>query len=329
MTASNPSTSTILGLPWIPNATALCNYLNLDPQTVRQVIEHPERHYKRVRVRKRVKGYRYLHCPTPLVKAVQAWILRTILEKVPVDEAATAFQKGKGLLNNVEPHRNNHYFACFDLTAFFDSITFNRVYGVFRALRYSADAAEMLAKLCTVRGRLPQGGVTSPYLSNIVCTRLDRRIRKFTENRHVTYTRYADDITLSAKSPAALFSCVPLIRKIIVEEGFDLNESKTRVLFPQDCRRVTGLIISRRRVSVGRRELHRIRACIHKIHTNKLTQDATFELIKHVNGWMSHLSDVDPIGMRNLKKYSAILKAKLPVRRVAAATNARKQTRQP
>lgn len=316
--ASEQSTATLLGLPWIPGVVELAQHLGLSVKLVQRLIDHPEWQYKRVLIPKRNRGYRELYCPTKILKAVQSWILRNILERVQVDPAATAYKRKLGLIDNLRPHQHNHFFVCIDLVGFFDSISSHRVQSIFEALGYPAAPAKMLTSLCTVGGKLPQGGVTSPYLSNIACMRLDRRIRKYVANKHVTYTRYADDITLSAKDQQTLFASVNLVRRIIAEEGLKVNDEKSRALFPHDRRRITGLVLaSDHRIGVGRDQRRLLRACIHHLESGSLKKKEVSELRQKVTGWMAFLKSVDKIGAAKLQAYWEQLQMSSP-RRLAA-----------
>ena len=55
-------------------------------------------------------------------------------------------------------------------------------------------------RICTVDGALPIGAPTSPVLSNIVSRRLDQAASRYRSGSH-RYTRYADDLTFSARKP--------------------------------------------------------------------------------------------------------------------------------
>lgn len=314
-----PSTR-LLGLPWLPGINELAGELNLSSSLLERMLKHPDWFYKVVSIPKRT-GYRELSCPSRSVKAVQAWILRHILEFVRLDEAATAYIRGRTLLDNVQPHQHNRYILCLDLEGFFDSITEPRVRGIFQGLGYPERSAQMLSRLCTYRGRLPQGGVTSPYLSNIACLKMDRRIRRYVGFRNVAYTRYADDITLSAADPKNLFACVRMVREIIVDEGFRINEDKTRVLFPRHSKRITGLVIDqhRDRIGVGRKQRKYLRARIHSYECGGLPQDERDKLGRHIQGWLAYMASVDKRAAKSLTAYWRELKVVSPVRAVAAS----------
>ena len=102
--------------------------------------------------------------------------------------------------DNVSPHKTNRYFICIDLEDFFPSISLNRVRKLFLLLGYSTRAVNILTRLCTCGEGLPQGAVTSPAISNLVVSKLDRRIGGYTSRRNIAYTRYADDITISCNN---------------------------------------------------------------------------------------------------------------------------------
>lgn len=315
------SAAGLLGLPWIPDILQLSFQLGLSEETLRSLVKSPERAYKRVLIPKRTRGYRELHCPNRTLKAVQSWILRNILESVKVDPAATAFKKGVGLLRNVQPHRQSHIFLCLDLEGFFDNVGYGKVRDIFLILGYSMTGAELLTRLCTVRGKLPQGGVTSPYLSNIACWRLDKRIRRFTSLRHVTYTRYADDITLSAKDPHHLYACAEFVKRIISEEGYKLNPAKTRVLFPHYRREITGLIVTNNHtVTTGRHKRRILRAMIHRLEVRRMRRPEREVLRNKVRGHLAFLNSVDRPAKLALEAYWTGLKASKASSRAAPST---------
>jgi hypothetical protein len=131
---------------------------------------------------------------------------------------------------------------------------------VFRTCGYDPKVCWALTRLCTFQGRLPQGAVTSPRLSNIISIKLDARLLGYARIHRMAYSRYADDLTFSANHPARLVGALKAVRKIVTDEGFSLNERKTRFMGPTRCRRVTGLIKHGDAWGVGRRAERGLRA---------------------------------------------------------------------
>lgn len=68
-----------------------------------------------------------------------------------------------------------------------------------------------LTSICTLNGYLPQGAPSSPCLSNLVSLRMDQRIGKYCDRHALTYTRYADDISISGNKLSVIKKLGPLL----------------------------------------------------------------------------------------------------------------------
>jgi hypothetical protein len=107
---------------------------------------------------------------------------------------------------------------------------------------------------------LPQGAPTSPIISNIVCQKLDHRLTGLAKRFGLKYTRYADDITFSSMHNVYQIGSEFNIelRRIITDQGFQLNENKTRLQKEGYRKEVTGLLVNER-VNVQKRYIKQIR----------------------------------------------------------------------
>jgi retron-type reverse transcriptase len=121
---------------------------------------------------------------------------------------------------------------------------------------------------------LPQGACTSPALSNLASRRLDSRLTGIARKLNYTYTRYADDLTFSHVEDGEAASAagsseykvgylLARIRHIAQDEGFTVNESKTRVLKRAARQEVTGVVVNDR-PGVPRPLYKRLRAILHR-----------------------------------------------------------------
>lgn len=267
-----------MGLPVIQDIDALAAVLGLSTKRLTWLLDRraPDEetgiscHYVDKRIAKAGGGRRTLLIPKRELKAVQRWILREILEKVPLHAAAHGFRKGRSISTNAVPHTGKAVVVCCDLQDFFPSIRYPRVRGAFQMLGYSWDVAAALALLCTTRlpgsrkRALPQGAPTSPALSNIIAYTLDCRLAGLADKLGFIYTRYADDCTFSAADPdAELGPLIRLVGKIIRSERFVLHPSKLRIHRAGTRQRVTGLVVNAG-VSVPRAERRRLRAILHR-----------------------------------------------------------------
>ncbi|HET6884164.1 MAG TPA: reverse transcriptase family protein [Pirellulales bacterium] len=275
------------GLPVLASPADVAQALSLTIPRLRWLAFHsqaPTRtHYIRFTVPKKNGGVRELTAPHRDLARAQQWVLQNILAKVPVHELAQGFVSGRSTVTNATRHVGRAVVINVDLKDFFPSITFPRVKGVFQELGYSPAAATVLALLATESPRrtveyagltyhaatgpraLPQGACTSPALSNLVARRLDARLSGIAARLGWTYSRYADDLTFSAPAEAAHLAGYLLarIRHIAADEGFTVNESKTRVQRQNASQRVTGIVVNRRS-GVPRRHVRRIRAILHR-----------------------------------------------------------------
>lgn len=214
---------------------------------------------------------RLIEIPKPRLKRVQTRILREILDSVPPHSAAHGFRRGHSCLSYAQPHANCAVVVRMDLREFFQSINDRRVRGIFRTLGYPYAVARALGGLCThavsdsvlfsqtpriewerrkrlATPHLPQGAPSSPALANLCAYRLDCRLAGLSDKLGLTYTRYADDLAFSGGTSLArgFERFHVLVASIALEEGFELNTRKTRLMKQSGRQRLTGIVVNRR-----------------------------------------------------------------------------------
>lgn len=261
-----------------------------------------------------------------MLKEAQRWILRNIVEHLPVHGAAHGFLPGRSIFSNAKVHTNSDIVVRIDLKDFFPTVTFSRIKGIFRKAGYRQQIATLLALFCSESPRevvkqddktyyvslgqrcLPQGAPTSPALSNVVCMRLDRRITGLCNKLGWRYTRYADDLTFSfpagSKKDSHISKLFGTIHAIVQEEGFAVHTKKTWVARKGGRQSVTGLIVNGKELPRVPRKLKReMRAAIHRLQNGKETKDSIHELI----GYAAFIYMVEPDHgiklLRELKKF--------------------------
>lgn len=274
-------------------------------------------HYTNFQVPKKSGGVRTLSSPKSGIRLCQSWIQSAILNKVAVADPAHGFAPGRSTLSNARPHEGAQIVINTDLSDFFPSITFWRVEGVFREFGYSPAVATVLALLCTESPRreveyngeklhvatgprsLPQGACTSPSLSNLVARRLDSRLAGITQKLGWSYTRYADDATFSSldvESEKQVGYLLARIRHISQDEGFQVNELKTRILRKKTRQSVTGITVNAS-VSLPRETRRRLRAILHNAQKTGLAaqnRDDHPNFTSWVQGMIAYIRMVHP-----------------------------------
>ena len=269
--------------------------------------------YRRTSMLKKDGKLRIIHQPTKEVKAIQAWILRSLLDKIHPSHHATAFRKGLSIRENIEPHASNRFFLCLDIKDFFPTITRKEVSFLFQNIGYLQDQADILSRLCTCGNILPQGGVTSPSLSNLVVNRMDRRLSGYCSKKNIIYTRYADDMTFSSNNRNILNSAKKFIMKIVEDEGFVINEKKTHFTGPKMNTTITGVVknSSEPCFGIGKRKKTHMRSVLFNLIINHRSIDEKYNSEKSFNGWLSYVKSIDERSYDYFIRYKERLKRTL------------------
>jgi retron-type reverse transcriptase len=299
-----------MDLPVFSNVNELAQIMHIHPGFLTVLGYRSDKFYKRYKIKKSDGSKRLIMQPSSELKAIQAWILRNILEKLQPSRYATAYIKGFGLSENTKFHNNNRYFICLDLEEFFPSISFRRIMNLFSLIGYSRTAAYFFTNLTTCDNILPQGGVTSPCISNLIASKLDRRIAGFTSRRNISYSRYADDMTISSNNPIILIKSFDIIEKIINSEHFSLNRKKIRVMGPRRKCYITGLIKNNSGSSfgIGKKKKRDMRRIMHHHIYNK-SIDKKYKNEQSILGWLGFLKSVDESSFNQMSKYWEELKS--------------------
>lgn len=295
-------------------------------------------HYHVFTVPKTRGGPRLILAPKPSLKAAQHWILHNILESLPLGESAHGFRRGHSVVSHARAHCGREIVAQFDLEDYFHTVTYRRVRGLFRSLGYSTEVAVLLALLTTFRPEayphanrrhiptllwnhsmstprrsyrgfpttppfLPQGAPSSPIIANLVTRGLDRRLAGLARQFGASYTRYADDLTFSGDAPLRrdLGRFLPILKRVVREEGFFLAARKQRIHRKGTRQRVTGLVVNRH-PNVPREDYRRLRVLIHRAATEGLAAvrihpdtPADADAVRaHIDGWLAWLQAVNP-----------------------------------
>jgi len=235
-------------------------YLEISPDKISSMIQNSFLLYKEVKIKKKNGLHRVIHIPSKELKKIQKFILENILYSIGCSIAATGFKRDSSIKDNAIRHVNNKYILNLDLIDFFTNIKFEKIKKVFKDIGYNEDVSNILANLCTVKGFLPQGASSSPYLSNLVCRKLDNVLSDFANRNQLNYTRYADDITFSSDNES--IKDIKKIYDLIISEGFKINEKKTRLLSSNKRQEVTGLVVNNK-VNINRDYIKKLRSEIY------------------------------------------------------------------
>ena len=228
--------------------------------------------YKTFQIRKKSGGFREINSPCYQLKVI-LYILNKVFKAVYTpSSAAMGFTDGRSVVTNAMKHVGHHYVFNIDLENFFPSIPQARVWKRLQLppFNFPQEIANVVAGLCChpnaegTMNVLPQGAATSPLLTNAICDNLDRQMIKIAREYGVHYSRYADDMTFSCMRNVFTETrgfCQD-IQRIIEEQGFKMNEKKTRLQRSNERQEVTGLIVNET-VNVTRKYVKDLRCILH------------------------------------------------------------------
>lgn len=292
--------------------------------------------YRRYRYRVLCKGlrrFRLIEVPIYRLKTIQRRLLSEILHVIPPHDASHGFRPGRSIHSFAAAHTGRHVVLKMDLEDFFPTIGFGRVSSLFRLAGYPEGVADMLAGVTTNtvpedvwpradypgrylremripsryrRPHLPQGGPSSPALANLCAYKLDRRLSGLAAACGATYTRYADDLVFSGDDHFA--RCVSRLRHhiaaIVMDEGFQVNYRKTRVMRAATRQRITGLVVNQH-CNIERRTYDRIKAILHNCLRHGLesqNQHEHADFRAHLTGRVAFVEAVNPTRGKRLRE---------------------------
>lgn len=210
--------------------------------------------FRTFHIRKKSGGLREIKAPCRQMEVILTCVNILLTSIYKPSDAAMGFTSGRSVLNNAQIHVGHNYVFNIDLKDFFPSIPQARVWKRLQLapFNFSQEVANILAGLCCCYDEkvkanvLPQGSPASPLLTNAICDKLDWKMKGVAKRFGLHYSRYADDMTFSSMhnvyQEGSEFRAE--IARIIADQGFRMNESKTRLQKKGTRQEVTGLTVN-------------------------------------------------------------------------------------
>lgn len=245
------------------------------------------RRYRTFSIKKKSGSLRIINAPCAGLKIFQTCLNYVLQTYYQPNAGACGFVPGQSIADGAKKHVGKRYVLNIDLKDFFDTIEHHRVKAIFTLPPFNLkDDKEnpnslpyILANLCChpkevtrfdkdgnpyqcVRNVTPQGAPTSPMITNLICSQLDRRLLGLAKRFRLSYSRYADDITFSTNTKKVFEQgsdfMVEMRRIVEEDQKFRINDEKTRVQSKAYRQEVTGLVVNSK-VNVTKRYVKQIR----------------------------------------------------------------------
>ncbi|MCM3124432.1 MULTISPECIES: reverse transcriptase family protein [unclassified Mesobacillus] len=223
---------------------------------------------------------------------LQKRLAENFLNNIPLPNNVCGFVKNNSykdflLPHNIKDRNKTRYYLRLDIADFFNSISEEKVrktideYITINNEEEKNSIISAIVGLVTFNGCLPQGGVTSPVISNLVFRRIDLRIRNYCDKLGIIYTRYADDMLFSAnRENLHKGSFIKMLINILKGSGFVLNRKKIKrgINFIS----LNGFVVGNN-VRISRSKRKEINRFIYNYEKGGIPKTAT-ELLSKLNG---------------------------------------------
>jgi RNA-directed DNA polymerase len=196
---------------------------------------------------------RAVFSPNDKLRAYHEFLRLFVLDYLPLNrDVVFSYRKGVSAYDAVIRHaRSRHFFVC-DIADFFPSLKRDRIRQTVLSSRASSPVADLdhwlerILDLVTVDDCLPIGFSTSPVISNAALLQFDNVLQEHCAAAGITYTRYSDDIVLSAVELALLEGIEETLVRFLAEclaGELVLHRGKSKLLHTGSKVRLLGMVL--------------------------------------------------------------------------------------
>jgi RNA-directed DNA polymerase len=223
---------------------------------------------------------RTVYKPTKKLKAYHDFLNTFVLEFLTINPRVVySYRKGTNAQQAVAKHAHGRAFFQTDLLNFFASIDRDLVRSTLTGQGSQIPVTDLSAHLdrildlTTIDGRLPVGFSTSPLISNACLTAFDDDVEAHCRSNELTYTRYADDIVISAQERAQLQDIETVLHDRLASHfagKLQLNDRKSRHTTIGRRIKILGMIVTPSgQVTIDNDLKARIEALLHYYVTDR------------------------------------------------------------
>ena len=262
--------------------------IGISPRLISSMVKSQDKHYRTFSMPKKSGGYRKINSPRAFLKTVQYWIGDYFLYRLVNHENCFSYKKGVSVKDNASVHLGKKYILCMDIDSYFDCINVHSVFKLFVRSGIDEGLSDLMSKLVTLNGTLPQGSPVSPLISNSYLYDFDVFISDFCSSYNITYSRYSDDLTFGGDDKSDLEAIIGIVKKSLSEFNLNIKDNKTRLLSENNTQIVTGVAINNGVLRPSRRFRKTVRAIFH----NALVTESVGSILM-LSGYLHYLKSFE------------------------------------
>lgn len=269
-----------------------------------------EKLYNTFKIPKATGGFRRIDAPCDLLQDQLRRLSAFLTDSCGLmyHTSAFAYITGRSIVDCVKKHQKNesNWFLKTDFSGFFPNTTLDFVMDMMKMIFPMSEVCkteEGFKELKTalslgfLNGGLPQGTCLSPTLTNIMMIPIDHKLFNVLAHRNIVYTRYADDIHISAQAQFPYKEIVKLIESTLKEFGapYVIKSEKTHYGSRKGKNWCLGLMLNQEnKVTVGYRNKKYFKAALCSfILDTKNKKYWNIEDVMHLRGLLSYYEMIE------------------------------------
>lgn len=180
---------------------------------------------------------------------------------------------------------------CEDIADFYPSTSYITVLKIWKHFfNFSNEVAEILTRLTTYQGALPQGWKTSSYIANLTFWHCEPELVKIIEEKGLSYSRYIDDITVGSRlhiSNNGKEFVISSVYGMLFSNGYKPKREKQEIVSSEKPMIVTSLNVNSQKPTIPKKFRNNVRAMVYQLEKSFISIGNSIEYDKKwrsVNG---------------------------------------------
>lgn len=265
---------------------------------------------------KRSGGLREINAPKEeLMEALRE--MKTIFQynlKVLYHNAAYAYVPSRSIVDSLKAHQKNNsrWFLKLDIKDFFPNCSQEFVVKSLKKIypfaMWTEQQLNSFIWICFRNDALPQGTPMSPMLTNLIMIPIDYALQNYAHENKLVYTRYADDIIISAYNNFDWRRVIESVNTVFttLQTPFQIKAEKTRYGSSAGRNWNLGLMLNKdNKITVGYRNKKNYKAMLNNLMIAEASANFwNTEELYYFQGITSYYTSVEPDYFKPLiKKY--------------------------
>lgn len=247
-----------------------------DDQLIKISSEADNYFYVAKRVVKPNGDVRITYDTRPQLKTIHEAIKNRIFGQVIYPDYLQGGLKKRDYISNTRKHVGKKTLITEDISNFFSSINSTFVYKMWLyAFNFPPAIADILTKLTTYRGFVPQGAKTSGFIANLIFWDKEPKIVSSLSKKGVCYSRLVDDITLSCNYQSSNTTYKRFIAEtygMLLSKEVKPNRKKHKIMLSGFKQVIHNLNTASGKPTISKKERNNLRAAVFQLESFPIYQ---------------------------------------------------------